>query len=267
MQQATDFLEECDSIRAILEPLAEADFDKVTLFNDWTVNDVLQHLHYFNKMADFSLTDPQRFLSEAAAFSKVREEVGGEMVPATDRLLKGLRGAALLAEWQSYYKQMAAHFAAADPKQRVKWYGPDMSARSAISARQMETWAHGQEIFDVLGLERRCTDGLRNIAHMGANTFGWTFINRGEEVPEPMPHVVLTAPSGAVWEYGEALSEERIEGAVEEFCQVVTQTRNIADTGLQVTGPIATRWMAVAQCFAGPPKTPPGPGTRVKQAA
>jgi hypothetical protein len=43
---------------------------------------------------------------------------------------------------------------------------------------------------------------------------------------------------------------------------VVTQTRNIADTGLKVTGPNATAWMEIAQCFAGRPEMPPAPGTR-----
>jgi len=35
---------------------------------------------------------------------------------------------------------------------RVKWIGVDMSARSCLTARLMETWAHGQEIYDILGV-------------------------------------------------------------------------------------------------------------------
>jgi hypothetical protein len=72
----------------------------------------------------------------------------------------------------------------------------------------------------------------------------------------------LTAPSGALWEYGEASDNERIEGPAEAFCQVVTQTRNIADTTLSVVGSNATAWMAKAQCFAGAAETPPAAGTR-----
>jgi hypothetical protein len=44
---------------------------------------------------------------------------------------------------------------------------------------------------------------------------------------------------------------------------VVTQGRNVADTALQVRGPVAKRWMSIAQCFAGGPADPPKPGTRV----
>ena len=120
----------------------------------------------------------------------------------------------------------------------------------------------GQEIYDLLGVRRENTDRIRNIAHLGVSTFGWTFVNRKEAVPEPVPYVRLIAPSGAIWEWGSPSDDERVDGAAEEFCQVVCQTRNIADTKLQATGTVAAQWMAVAQCFAGPPEDPPLPGSR-----
>ena len=52
-----------------------------------------------------------------------------------------------------------------------------MSVRSSITARHMETWAHGQEIFDQLGFERIDTDRIKNIVVIGVN-IGWTYINR-----------------------------------------------------------------------------------------
>lgn len=77
----------------------------------------------------------------------------------------------------------------------------------------------------------------------------------------------LTAPSGAQWIFGEESATDRIGGEAHEFCQAVTQTRNIADTRLVVIGPAANAWMAIAQCFAGPPEVPPAPGTRVRRIA
>ena len=65
-----------------------------------------------------------------------------------------------------------------------------------------------------------------------------------------------------IWEFGEPSDTEIVEGAASEFCQVVTQVRNIADTQLRVEGPGAIDWMSKAQCFAGGPETPPAPGTR-----
>lgn len=267
IEQAQDFQDESVALHVILEPLPVAAYSAPTLFNNWTINDILQHLHHFNIMAHLSLTDPEKFVIEYAKVAELRAKVG--FVGASNTLLGGLNGRDLLDAWHAYVIEMTPPFASADPRQRVKWAGPDMSARSSITARLMETWAHGQEIYDLLGLRRQNADRIRNIAHLGVNTFGWTFVNRGEAVPEPIPHVVLTAPSGAVWEWGAASTStgaehvaERIEGLADEFCQVVCQTRNVADTSLHVTGPVATEWMAKAQCFAGPPKQPPAPGTR-----
>ncbi len=140
-----------------------------------------------------------------------------------------------------------------------------MSVRSSITARLMETWAHGQEVYDMLGVERVDTDRIKNIATLGVNTFGWTFANRRLEVPSPVPHVRLTAPSGAIWEWNEGVTSDRVEGSATEFCQVVTQVRSLADTKLQVTGDVATRWMSIAQCFAGPVSDPPAPGSRFRK--
>ena len=106
---------------------------------------------------------------------------------------------------------------------------------------------------------------IRNIAVLGVNTFGWTFATHKQPLPALAPHVRLSAPSGAIWTWNDASETELIEGSATEFCQVVTQVRNIADTRLKVAGEAATRWMAIAQCFAGPPETPPAPGSRFRE--
>ena len=94
-------------------------------------------------------------------------------------------------------------------------------------------------------------------------TFAWTFRNRGLEVPGDPPYIRLVSPSGEVWEWNEPSDESRVAGDALEFCRVVTQGRNIEDTALDVAGDTATRWMAIAQCFAGGPVDPPKPGERV----
>jgi hypothetical protein len=70
------------------------------------------------------------------------------------------------------------------------------------------------------------------------------------------------APSGAIWEWNEDNESDRVSGDALDFCYVVTQTRNVADTGLVVVGDVAKQWMAIAQCFAGGPADPPKPGER-----
>ena len=260
MQQAQDFREESDALATVLEGRSEAQWNHPTLFKDWTANDVIRHLHFWNRGADVALTDPDGFRNLRRRF---REKAAASGHRAAEAAMVGrLGGPALLDNWRGFYRAMAKRWAEVDPRRRVAWVGPEMSARSSITARLMETWSHGQAVFDLFGLEREEHDRIRNVVVLGVNTYGWTWAVREREPPGPMPHLKLTAPSGAVWEYGEDDGENRIEGPAVAFAQVVAQTRNVADTDLGVTGPVAAEWMANAQCFAGPPETPPPPGAR-----
>ncbi len=260
MQDAEHFRAESRALRALIEPIAEERYDEPTQFKAWTINDVLQHLHFWNDMARLQLDD------EALLRARLDDLIlgGGDLRAFERKHLGGLAGKALLETWGEGAERTADRFAAADPKARLIWAGPSMSARSSITARQMETWAHGQEVYDLLGVSRADTDRIKGIAVLGVKTFAWTYVARGEAPPSAMPQVILTAPSGAVWTFGEDASAGRVEGSATEFCQVVTQTRNVADTALNVSGPIAEDWMSKAQCFAGAPTNPPAAGARHK---
>lgn len=260
MQQARDFLDETIALSQLLEPLSDSDFDTETQFKGWTINNILRHLHVWNIAADLSLRDETAF---SAFVQEMMAGIRSGRLPDFERAyLDGLSGHGLRTAWQERAHATADAFASADPKARVKWVGPDMSALSSITARLMETWAHAQAVYDVRGVARQDTDRIGNIVRLGVNTWGWTWKNRRVDPPGEMPHIRLSAPSGAVWEYGQASGSVQIVGSASEFCQVVTQCRNIADTSLEVTGEVAHQWMSVAQCFAGPPQDPPLPGTR-----
>ncbi len=264
MQQAQDFRDECQVLAAVLDGQPAAIFDAQTQFKGWSVDDIIGHLHFFNAAAEAALAGPAAFED---MMGQAREELaaGGSILAMQFPWLDGLSGPGLLAAWRQGARRLADAYAVADPKARVKWVGPEMSALSAITARQMETWAHGQAIFDLLGQTRPETDRLRNIVHLGVATFGWSFTVRGASVPDPAPHVVLSAPSGAVWTWNTPQADNRVEGSAVEFAQVVTQVRNLGDTKLQVTPGTAFRWMSRAQCFAGPPVAPPVVGSRFRQ--
>ncbi len=135
----------------------------------------------------------------------------------------------------------------------------------------METWAHGQDVADALGVPREPTGRLRHIAHLGVRTFGFCFRLHGRPVPDPPVRVELTAPDGTTWAWGPAGARDRVTGPALDFCLVVTQRRHLTDTALEVHGPVATEWISIAQAFAGAPgggRTPgqfaaaPGPGDR-----
>lgn len=264
-EQVQDFLDETEALAALVRPLDADALALETRFKGWTVADIVGHLHFWNRAAILAATEPAGF---RALFARAMQAIqGGQSLrgfeaQTLNQTPGGLTGPALVAAWIADARVLADHMGRADPKDRVPWAGPDMSVRSCITARQMETWAHGQAVFDRLGRPRVETDRIKNIVHLGVNTFAWSFQVRKASPPGPMPFLALTAPSGAVWTWGEESAESRIDGPAVAFAQVVAQTRHVADTDLKLTGPVAEAWMANAQCFAGPPETPPDPGSR-----
>ena len=260
MQQASDFLAESEALERLIQPLQASDFARPTGFKSWTFEKILRHLHFWNHMANLALTAPDDF--QAALKPAVEAMMAGKTLPEIEIVAFPQTDLELVSQWQVGFREAAAAYQQADPSDRVAWVGPSMSARSSITARQMETWAHGQAIADDLGIDRSEDDRIRNIVVLGVNTFGWSFTVRGMEVPEEQPALRLTSPSGESWEYGNPDSDQVISGMAHEFAQVVTQTRNIADTQLSCEGDTAKLWMHHAQCFAGAATTPPAPGER-----
>ena len=264
LEQANDFLEECRAVKNLLTGLPDAAWETETQFKGWTITDVIGHLHLFDVAAGITLESREALQAFFKKTTAGRDQ-GITLVSFTRQWLGDCRGAELLDRWYSHAEELARRYLELDPGLRVAWGGPDMSVRSCISARQMETWAHSQAVFDCLGETRPEGDRIRNIAIMGINTFGWSFVNRGLEVPANRPTVLLKSPSGETWEWLSEDQDNQVIGNAVDFCRVVTQTRHYKDTQLQLTGPLAQKWMSIAQCFAGPAEDPPAPGTRFKQ--
>jgi uncharacterized protein (TIGR03084 family) len=262
----------CDDLRAEYRELADfcerltpEQWRLRTDFYDWTPFDEIAHLCFFDETALKSATNPAAFEQDTAALN--RRLGSGEEISAIARSVYGhLDGADLVRHWRSRHDALVDALAQLDPKDRLAWYGPTMSARSFATARLMETWAHGQDIWDAIGVRRPVSGRLRHIAHIGVTTFGWTFVNRSLPVPEVMPHVALRAPDGSHWTWGESSDTDFVRGDAEDFCLVVTQRRHRDDTGLACRGEAARQWMSMAQCFAGPPADGPAPGARRRAA-
>ncbi|MEP4650328.1 MAG: maleylpyruvate isomerase family mycothiol-dependent enzyme, partial [Ilumatobacter sp.] len=155
------------------------------------------------------------------------------------------------AAWRANRAVLADASAGLDDDTRVIWYGPSMGAKSFLTARLMECWAHGQHVADAIGAVREPTERLAHIAQLGVITRKWTYVNRGLDVPDADIRVELTAPSGDVWRYGSDDAEQSVTGTAEDFCLVVTQCRHVDATGLDVVGDDAVDWMNKAQAFAG----------------
>lgn len=261
-EQPACFREESLALFGLIRDFPDRELDRPTLFKGWTITDIIRHLHMWNWAVVMSLDEPEAFSVAVAQWKEFHKENDIRIV---EREKFGhLEGRSMVREWRDYILGVADRFSREDPSRRVEWAGPPMSVRMSITARLMETWAHAQAVYDLAGVVRKDKDYIRDIAHIGVATFGWTFANRSLPAPPDKPHVRLTAPRGERWVWNEPDEGNLVEGDATEFCQVVCQTRNVLDTRLKVVGDSAERWMGIAQCFAGPPRDPPAPGTRYR---
>jgi uncharacterized protein (TIGR03084 family) len=121
------------------------------------------------------------------------------------------------------------------------------------TARLMETWAHGLDVADALGVRRPATARLRSIAHIGVRTRDFAFTINGQQPPADPFRVELRAPDGSTWTWGPADASQHVTGAAEDFCFLVTQRRPLRELDITADGADALRWLPIAQAFAGPP--------------
>lgn len=245
----------------LVAPLSPDRWRMETPFDHWTVMDQVAHITLFDHEALLAMEEPIRFRDRALRIIDIIRS-GVHWPDQLNPMLDMDGPDRLLPLWRDIRTRLLSRLRVMAPGDRLPWYGPDMTARSFATARLMETWAHGQDIFDTFRIRRINDTGLRHVAHLGVTTFGWSFKIRGLAVPGIRPRVELSGPSGQHWEWGEPDAENRVRGSAEEFCLVVTQRRNVADTRLNVRGRHAGQWLSIAQAFAGIPQDPPGPGIR-----
>jgi uncharacterized protein (TIGR03084 family) len=244
-----DALAEHDDLRAVLADIPPEDWERPTPAAGWSIRDQLSHLAYFDGAARLSIEDPDAFrVARAEAVADIEK-----FVAATLDYGRGIPGSELLDRFTDERRRLVAAARAAPDGVRVPWYGPDMAVASTITARIMETWAHGQDVFDALGVDRPPTARIRHVCDIGIRARPFSYRNRGLELPATPLRVELTAPDGSRWEWGEPDAADRVTGSALDFALLVTQRRLLADTDLAVEGDDARRWIGFAQAFAGNP--------------
>ena len=254
----SDLIAEQAALDKIVAGLPDDRWELDTPSPGWTVADQIGHLTYFDAAAALAIRDPEGFATHLSDFMSVlKGETDGDTY--TLGAYRAMSPSELLSTWRTNRADLAELSADMEGGERVSWYGPSMGAKSFLTARLMEAWAHGQDIADALGVDREPTDRLKHIAQLGYLTRGWTFINRGLEAPTKPMRVDLEAPSGDEWSYGPEEAGESVTGDALDFCLVVTQRRHIDDTELITSGDHAQQWMQWAQAFAGPPSNGPKP--------
>lgn len=252
-----DLLAEQAALDEVVSRLSDSQWAAATASPRWDVTDQIAHLTFFDRAAAIAIRDEAAFAESVKALMSSSADGA---VGVDDHTLSPIRNLPLgqrLEAWRAGRDELAAAAAELRDDARVPWFGPSMGAKSFLTARLMECWAHGQDIVDAVGADRRATDRLRHIAQLGVITRGWTYANRKLEMPADEVHVSLTSPSGEHWTWGPADAACSVTGSAEDFCGVVTQRRRLGETGLRVSGDAAIEWMTMAQAFAGPPTAGP----------
>ena len=243
---------EGDDLDALVGGLDKAGWATSTPAPGWTIAHQIAHLLWTDRVALTSVTDEAGFaevLAEAAKDPTGFVDAGAEELAA-------LPPDELLADWRQTRTRLHDELLTVVDGRKLPWFGPPMSAASMATARLMETWAHGLDVADTLGVKRPATARLRSIAHIGVRTRDFAFSINGLTPPADPFRVELRAPDGSVWDWGPEDAAQRVTGSAEDFCMLVTQRRPRADLDVEAVGADTEKWLTIAQAFAGPP----GPG-------
>ncbi|GAA3140931.1 TIGR03084 family metal-binding protein [Streptomyces rameus] len=244
-----DLRAESDELDRLVAELRPEQWSLPTPAPGWTLAHQIAHLTWTDRSALLAVTDADAFqalvekaLTAPDSFVDEGAEEGARLPPAE-----------LLPTWRTGRAALDQALRAAPAGARFPWYGPPMSAASMATARLMETWAHGLDIADALGVVRPPTERLKHVVRLGVRTRDFAYTVHGLTPPTEEFRVELTAPSGEVWAHGPEEAAQRVTGPALDFCLLVTRRAHRADLALTALGPDADRWLDIAQAFAGPP--------------
>ncbi|KPI08895.1 Conserved hypothetical protein CHP03084 [Actinobacteria bacterium OK074] len=260
-QVLDDLDDESRQLDLIVSQLTEHQWVLATPAPRWTIAHQIAHLVWTDRAALLAVTEPDAFAVE------LEKAVAAPDTFVDDGAEEGAKAAPgeLLDRWRLGRGALQAALRGAAPGARFPWFGPAMSAASLATGRLMETWAHGQDVADALGVTRAPTERLRHIARIGVRARDFAFGVRGLAAPEEEFRVELVPPgvssgsngvgSGALWAYGPESAPQRVTGPALDFCLLVTRRAHRSDLALHAQGPDADRWLDIAQAFAGPAGT------------
>jgi uncharacterized protein (TIGR03084 family) len=249
----SDLTAESLQLDQLVAGLAAAGWDTVTTPEGWTVTDQIAHLHWTDVASLTAIRDPDAFgrmLKEAAA--DPTGYVDGQsqdtaLIPAGDLLLLWREGRVDLDE--------ALRSVPADEK--IAWFGPPMSPTSMATARIMETWAHGHDIAEALGITILRTGRARHVCHIGVRARRYAYLVHDEPDPGVEIRVELTGPDGDLWTWGPEDAPERVTGSGHDFALLATRRRHLDDVDVTAQGEHAAHWLTIVQAFAGLPGADP----------
>jgi uncharacterized protein (TIGR03084 family) len=244
-----DLREEGEELDRMVSGMPAEAWELPTPAEKWTIGHQIAHLAATDEELLLAIREPEVFRRQAAAedshdTSRVDRE-------AAVGLRNGLE--LTLGRWRASRAAVLAAAQNVDPRGRVPWHGPSMSLRTALTARLMETWAHGQDVADALSIHRAPKESLRHIVTLAVLARDFSFQAHGLKPPASPFRVQLTSPSGTEWTWGPDNAPENITGVAVDFALLAVQRRHRGDCRVTANGATANTWLDIIQAYAGPP--------------
>jgi uncharacterized protein (TIGR03084 family) len=169
---------------------------------------------FAHQLAHLAKTDANLLiaLKDPASFANVGTDADGDAAEGARQPLQ-----VLLEQWRTGRVELSEALGELPADRAFPWFGSELHAQLMIPLRLMEMWAHGQDIYDTLGIEHEATRGLVHVAALGV---------AGREMSFAVAQLAVPA---------------------EPFR--VTHRRDRAPTDLKAVGEDADRWLDLARVF------------------
>ncbi len=239
----SDFVAEGDELDGLVS--AHPDWTTPTPAAGWTIAHQIAHLATADANVLIAIRTPEAFdavLKQAEADGPHHADLDAAAGAAKPR-------AELLEQWRAGRSEVAAALRDVPADSGFPWFDSQATATLMAPLRLMEVWAHGQDVFDALGVPHRPTGRLKHIAALGVVGRELSFYVAQSPAPAEPFRVELTGPDGQTWVWGPEDASQRIKGSALDFCLRVTHRRSLADTNLAAVGDDAAKWLDIARVF------------------
>lgn len=238
-----DLIDEGDSLAAIMAAANADDFARATFCPGWTVLHQLSHLEWTDSQLARAIIDPEGFTSDAA-------NMPGRRVDEAAQVGSARSADECLRAWDTSRHRLIDTVRRQPDSTRVPWFGPPMSLATAVTARIMETFAHGHDIADALGAAVEPTDRLRHVATLAWKARSYSFSVHGLRAPTSELRLDVRGVDGDVWSWGSESAENRVTADAYDFALLATRRRTRVESRVSAVGADAQRWLEVVQAFA-----------------
>ena len=216
-------------------------WDLVTPNKPWTVRDTIAHLADFEDLGADALQNG----------GKIEEwQAANDIEPLRQRPIKkgrGMRPQDVIEWWRGGRARVVEPLSHMSGDDRLPWIAGDMSARTFATFRLTETWMHGLDIYQTLGIEVEDTPRIRHGCWFGWKTLPYAFKQAGEHY-EPV-RIEVIGPGYSKWIYGPKDTDQLIKGSASDWARLAVRRAAPKDTRLKVTGDYAEKAIELAQTF------------------